>query len=131
MVVQGRKRVRVGSIINFYDPYHYLVMKRKLRFQAEILQAAPERSFLSFVLQLQPELVNEVYDEMNRLVPDILHIEPTPPTPNVYVMSLDQPLVGAVQRFLLALESELARGALAPRYLRGIAYRRLRPAQRA
>jgi AraC-like DNA-binding protein len=130
MVVQGRKRVRTGSINYFYDPFHYLVMKRQLRFQAEILQAAPERPFLSFVLQLSTELVNEVYDEMNRLMPDILRIEPAPPTPDVYVMALDQPLVGAVQRFLLALESESERGELAPMYLREIAYRLLRSEQR-
>src|SRR5713226_3069047 len=130
MVVQGRKRVRAGSINYFYDPFHYLVMKRQLRFQAEILQAAPERPFLSFVLQLQPELVNEVSDEMNRLVPDILRIEPAPPAPDVYVRALDQPLVGAVQRFLLALESEPERGVLAPLYLREIVYRLLRSEQR-
>jgi AraC-like DNA-binding protein len=130
MIAQGRKRVCAGSINYFYDPFHYLVMKRKLRFQAEILQAAPERPFLSFVLQLQPELMNEVYDEMNRLVPDVLRIEPAPPTSDVYVMALDQPLVGAVQRFLLALESEPERGVLAPLYLREIAYWLLRSQQR-
>jgi AraC-like DNA-binding protein len=129
MVVQGRKRVRAGSINYFYDPFHYLVMKRQLRFQVEILQAAPERPFLSLVLQLQPELVNEVYDEMNRLVPDVLRIEPAPPTPDVYVMALAQPLIGAVQRFLLALESEPERGVLAPMYLREIASRLLRSEQ--
>src|SRR5216683_85403 len=106
MVVQGRKRLRVGSVNYFYDPFHYLVIKRGLRFQVEILQASPERPFLSFVLQMKPDLVNEVYDEMNRLVPDALRIEPAPPTPDVYVTALDQPLVGAVQRFLLAVESE-------------------------
>lgn len=130
MVVQGRKRVRSGSINYFYDQFHYLVMKRQLRFQAEILQATPERPFLSFVLQLQPELVNEVSDEMKRLVPDILRIEPAPPAPDVYVRALDQPLIGAVQRFLLALESEPERGVLAPMYLREIAYRLLRSEQR-
>jgi len=29
MVVQGRKRVRAGSINYFYDPYHYLVRQRR------------------------------------------------------------------------------------------------------
>ena len=130
MVVQGRKRVRAGSVNYFYDPFNYLVIKRRLRFQAEILQAAPERPFLSFVLQMQPELMNEVYDEMNRLVPDALRVEPAPPTPDVYVTALDQRLVGAVQRFLLALESESERGELAPMYLREIAYRLLRSEQR-
>jgi AraC-like DNA-binding protein len=130
MVVQGRKRVRAGSINYFSDPFHYLVLKRQLRFQAEILQAAPDRPFLSFVLQLPTELVNEVSDEMNRLVPDILRIEPAPPPPDVYVMALDQPLVGAVQRFLLALESDPECGVLAPMYLREIVYRLLRSEQR-
>ncbi len=36
----------------FYDPFHYLVMKRGLRFQAEILQASPQRPFFSFVLAI-------------------------------------------------------------------------------
>ncbi len=130
MVAQGRQRLRVGSINYFYDPFHYLVMKRGLRFQAEILQASQERPFLSFVLQVQPDLVTQVYDEMNRLVPDALHIEPAPPTPDVYVTTLDQPLVGAVQRFLLAVESESERGVLAPMYLREIVYRLLRSEQR-
>ena len=130
MVVQGRKRLRIGSVNYFYDPFHYLVIKRGLRFQAEILQASPERPFLSFVLQVQPDLVNEIYDEMNRLVPDALRIEPAPPTPDVYVAALDQPLVGAVQRFLLAVESESERGMLAPMYLRQIVYRLLHSEQR-
>ena len=34
MVVQGRKRLRVGSINYFYDLFHYLVIKRGLPFQA-------------------------------------------------------------------------------------------------
>ena len=130
MVVQGRKRLRVGSVNYFYDPFHYLVIKRGLRFQVEILQASPERPFLSFVLQMKPDLVNEVYEEMNRLVPDALRIEPAPPTPDVYATSLDQPLVGAVQRFLLAVESESERVVLAPMYLREIVYRLLRSEQR-
>lgn len=129
MVVQGRKRLRFGSVNYFYDPFHLLVIKRGLRFQAEILQASRERPFLSFVLQFQPDLVAGVYTEMNRQVPKALRIEPAPPAPDVYVKSLDVPLVGAVQRFLLASESESERGVLAPIYLREIVYRLLRSEQ--
>ena len=131
MVLQGRKRLRFGSVNYFYDPFHLLVIRRGLRFQAEILQASPERPFLSFVLQLQPALVAEVYEEMNRLIPKMLRIEPAPPTPDVYVTALDLPLVGTVQRFLLAVESESEREMLAPIYLREIVYRLLRSEQRA
>lgn len=130
MIIQGRKRLRIGSVNYFYDPFHYLVIKRGLRFQAEILQASPEHPFLSFVLQVQPDLMTDVYDEMNRLVPDMVRIEPAPPTPDVYVTALDQPLVGVVQRFLQALESESEREVLAPMYMREIVYRLLRSEQR-
>ncbi len=32
MIVQGRERMRFGSVNYFYDPYHHLVIKRGLRF---------------------------------------------------------------------------------------------------
>src|SRR6266849_946328 len=131
MVVQGRKRLRIGSVNYFYDPFHYLVMKRGLRFQAEILQASPQCPFLSFVLQVQPDLVTEVYDSMYRLVPDVLRNEQMPLVPDAHVTVLDQPLVGAVQRFLSALESDIERKLLAPMYLREIVYRLLRAEQRS
>ena len=130
MVAQGHKRLRFGWINYFYDPFHHLIIKRGLRFQAEILQASQERPFLSFVLQLQPDLVIEVYEKMNRLIPRELCIEPAPPTPDVYVTTLDLPLVGAVQRFLLALETDSERSMLAPIYLREMLYRLLRSEQR-
>ena len=44
---------------------------------------------------------------------------------------LDRPLVGAVQRFLFALESDVERKLLAPMYLREIVYRLLRAEQRS
>jgi AraC-like DNA-binding protein len=131
MVVQGRKRLRIGSANYFYDPLHYLVIKRGLSFQAEILQASPQRPFLSFVLQIQPDLVAGVYNEMVHLVPDDLRIEPAPALPDVYVSALDSPLVGAVQRFLQALEAAPDRTVLAPMYLREIVYRLLRSEQHA
>ena len=107
MIVQGRECLHFGSVNYFYDPYHHLVIKRGLRFQVEILQASIQYPFLSFVLQLQPDLVNEVNDEMNSLLPKELRIEPTPPMPDVYVRVLDLPLVKAIERFLIALESEI------------------------
>jgi AraC-like DNA-binding protein len=131
MVAQGRKRVRIGSVDYFYDPFHYLVMTRGLRFQAEILQASPERPFFSLVLQVQPDLVIQVYNSMNRLVPNLLRFEPMPPLPEAYVTALDQPLVGAVQRFLLALQSDFERKLLAPMYLWEIVYRLLGSEQRS
>ena len=131
MVVQGRKRLRIGSTNYFYDPLHHLVIKRGLSFQVEILQTSRERPFLSFVLQMQPDLVADVYNEMIHLAPDDLCIEPAPPLPDVYVSALDSSLVGAVQRFLHALEAVPDRIVLAPMYLREIVHRLLLGAQQA
>ena len=131
LVAQGRKRVRIGMVDYFYDPFHYLVMTRGLRFQAEILEASPLRPFFSLVLQVQPDLVTEVYDSINRLDPTLLSNESMPLLPDAHVTVLDRPLVGAVQRFLFALESDVERKLLAPMYLREIVYRLLRAEQRA
>ena len=130
LVAQGRKRVRIGMVDYFYDPFHYLVMTRGLRFQAEILEASPLRPFFSLVLQVQPDLVTEVYDTINRLDPTLLSNESMPLMPDAHVTVLDRPLVGAVQRFLFALESDVERKLLAPMYLREIVYRLLRAEQR-
>jgi AraC-like DNA-binding protein len=78
---------------------------------------------------MQPDLVASVYNEMIHLVPDDLRIEPALPLPDVYVSTLDSPLVGAVQRFLQALEATPDRMVLAPMYLREIVYRLLRSEQ--
>ena len=130
MIAQGRERLRFGSVNYFYDQFHHLVIKRGLRFQVDILQAAIESPFLSIVLQLPPDLVNEVNDEMNRLLPKELRIEPSTFMPDVYVRVLDLPLVQALQRFLIALDSESDRNVLAPIYLREIVYWMLRSEQR-
>ncbi len=129
MVVQGRKHVRIGPANYFYDPLHYLVIKRGMSFQAEILEASRERPFLSFVLQMQPDQVADVYNEMVHLTTDDVRIEPALPLPDIYVSALDSSLVGAVQRFLQALEVASDRKILAPMYLREIIYRLLRSEQ--
>ncbi len=105
-------------------------MPRGMRFQAEILEASPLRPFFSLVLQVQPDLVTEVYDSIDRLDPILLSNESMPLLPDAHVTVLDRPLVGAVQRFLFALESDVERKLLAPMYLREIVYRLLRAEQR-
>lgn len=130
MVAQGRKRVRIGSVDYFYDPFHYLVMTRGLRFQAEILQGSPEVPFLSFVLQVQPDLVTEIYDAILEQTPEACRIEPVPTPPGAYVSPLDRNLLDAVHRFLGCVESDTDRSVLGAIYLREIVYRLLRCEQR-
>jgi AraC-like DNA-binding protein len=130
VVAQGRKRVRIGSVEYFYDPLHYLVMTRGIRFQADILEASRAKPFLSFVLEVGPEVVTEVLSAMHRQMPALFRMKPAPTTPSAYVTPLDQNLMGAVQRFLQSLDSHADRTVLAPMYLREIVYRLLGSEQR-
>jgi AraC-like DNA-binding protein len=128
VVVQGRKRVRIGGADHFYDPFNYLVMTRGMRFQAEILEASPVKPFLSFVLQVQPAVVNRVINDIHERS-TVLYQRTMPDPPAVYVTPFDQNLTGAVLRFLRALDTEADRRVLAPIYLQEMVYRVLQTEQ--
>ncbi|WP_344309623.1 AraC family transcriptional regulator, partial [Streptomyces turgidiscabies] len=130
LVAQGRKKVRIGSRDYVYDPLHYLVLTRDLRFQAEIIEASAVQPFLSFVLQIDPELVTEVLATMHRPMA-ALYQKPQAPRPVAYVSPLDTNLMGATYRFLLSVDSDTDRAVLAPMYVREIVYRLLLSEQRA
>ena len=130
MVVQGRKRVRIGSLEYFYDPYHYLVVKRSMRFQWEVLEASPERPFLSLVLQLPMDVVAEI---LQPLASSLGVLQPREDDLNhncAYVSVMDYRLLDAMKRFLLSLSSEPERTVLSPLYLREIIYHLLQSEQR-
>jgi AraC-like DNA-binding protein len=128
VVVQGRKRVRVGANDYFYDPFNYFVMTRGMRFQAEILEGSPAKPFLSFVLQVEPAVVNRVLSDIRERT-TVLYQRPPPSPPVAYVTAFDQNLVGAVLRFLRALDTEADRRVLAPIYLQEMVYRVLQTEQ--
>src|SRR5256884_5878465 len=60
IVAQGRKAVTVEGQTFRYDPFNYLVLGSNLTFQAEILEAHPNKPSLSFVLQIDPPVVRRV-----------------------------------------------------------------------
>src|ERR1700751_4662473 len=64
IVAQGRKAVTVDGQTFRYDPFNYLVLGSNLTFQAEILEAHPNKPFLSFVLQIDPAVVRRVSADM-------------------------------------------------------------------
>jgi hypothetical protein len=69
VVAQGRKRTRIGSEEFCYDPLNYLVLCRGVRFQAHILEASPAKPFLSFVLEVDPQIVTDVLTAMHVQIP--------------------------------------------------------------
>ncbi|GEL26530.1 transcriptional regulator [Pseudonocardia sulfidoxydans NBRC 16205] len=130
-VIQGRKRVIVEGREHQYDPFHYLVFTRGMRYQTEVLEASIEKPFLSFVLQIAPAIVRSVLSEMaDRRTTTFA--KPTgrwPAAVNAYVSPIDQNLTGAVLRFMRSLSEGPDRRVLAPIFLREIIYRLLQAEQ--
>jgi AraC-like DNA-binding protein len=122
-VVQGRKRVVVDGVDYLYDPFHYLVFTRGMRFQAEILEASAALPFLSFVLQIDPAIVRQVSTDMGDRTTTTFHRPPAPTTVPAYVSAVEQNLMGAVLRFLRSVSAGADRRVLAPGCLREISYR--------
>lgn len=125
VVAQGRKRVRIDGVDHHYDPFHYLVMSRRMRFQAEILEGSPTKPFLSLVLQMPPQLVTDVLHQMQQRSASLFRSRPRRPGRTVYVSPFDQTMTGVLHRFLQSLGSETDRAVLAPMYLREVVYRLL------
>ena len=133
LIVQGAKRVRVGSEEHVYDPMRYLVLNRRSRFEVEILEAAPARPFLSFVLQIEPELVSDVLSTMHQPMAALYPAPSSAPGAtrrNAHVAPLDAHIIGATYRFLMTVESEVDSAVLGPMYLREIVYRLLQSQER-
>src|SRR3984957_10956655 len=134
IVAQGRKAVTVDGATYKYDPFNYLVLNSHLHFQAEILEATPDKPFLSFVLQIDPSVVRQVTSDMleGRAAAFHQHAdESEPPDQSAFVSALDQELAGAVLRFLGSIETGADRRVLAPMYLREMVYRVLQREQYA
>lgn len=123
MVAQGSKAVIIDGVRHLYDPFHYLVLRRGLRFQAQILEGSVEKPYLSFVLQIDPALVRRIGADMAERSATTFHGPPAEDRRDVYVAPLDLDLLGAALRFLKSIANGPDRRVLAPIYLQEIVYR--------
>jgi AraC-like DNA-binding protein len=130
VVAQGRKAVRTNGINYHYDPFNYFVFKRGMRFEAEILEASPDKPFLSLVLQIDPTMVRRVGADIHDLQATVSRTpSASPRRPAAYVCPLDQNLKGVILRFLRSVDVGADRRVLAPIYLQEIVYRLLQAEQ--
>ena len=64
VIAQGSKEVLLGDSRYRYDPSHYLLATIELPRVSQVLEASPERPYLSLRLELAPTLVSSVMEEM-------------------------------------------------------------------
>lgn len=120
IIAQGSKEVLVGDTRYRYDPQHYLISTVELPRVSQILEASPERPYLSIRLELSPALVSAVISEsaqgnhlsLNKTDVSAMDVSP-----------LDVNLQDAIVRLVRLIDSPGEVPALMPLILREIVYR--------
>lgn len=120
-VAQGSKRAFLGGRVYSYDPQNYLVLSVPLPLVSEILQASPEKPFISISLEIDPSVVTDLLLELGEAEPPPARGQAA--QPGLFVSRMSGDLESAVARLLTALDSPLDRRILAPLAVREILYR--------
>ncbi len=124
VIAQGSKEVFLGDDRYQYDPMHYLLATAELPVVSHVIEASPERPYISLVVKLDPTLVSAVMVEAGHLAPRS-HTN----VRAINVSPLDAGLLDAVVRLIRLLDSPAEAPFLAPLITREIVYRLLRGEQ--
>lgn len=120
VIAQGSKEVLLGDSRYVYDPAHYLIATVDLPRVSQILEASPERPYLSLVLELTSSLVGAVLAEAGgALAPGNTDVRA------MDVSELDVELQDAVLRLVRLQDSPAEARVLQPLVTREIVYRLL------
>jgi AraC-like DNA-binding protein len=120
VIAQGSKEVFLGNERYQYDPAHYLLFTAELPVVSQIIEASPERPYLSLRLDLDPILVGSVMVEAGHPSPQN-HAE----VRAINASALDTGLQDAVVRLVRLLDTPAEAPFLAPLITREIVYRLL------
>lgn len=118
LIVRGRKRVLLGEDIFLYDAGELLITSVDLPAIGEIIEAAPDRPFLSLSMRLDQRVMTELIVEGNLHPP---RTEPTGRGMTVGQASLS--LLQAFQRLIDLFDTPDAIPVLSPLIQREILYR--------
>jgi AraC-like DNA-binding protein len=124
VIAQGTKDILLGEDSFRYDPAHYLISTMELPLIGEVVEASPERPYLSFRLVLDPSIVTSVMVESGLVQP-----RGDGSVKAVNVSPLDANLLDATLRLVRLIETPTEYCALAPLVVREIVYRLLTGAQ--
>ena len=124
IIAQGSKEVLLGDNLYRYDPAHYLLATVEMPTVSQVVEASPEKPYLSVRLQLDPNLVSSVIVEAGHLVPrnpaNVRGIDVSP---------LDANMLDATVRLIRLAECPDEARILGPMIIREMIYRLLMGAQ--
>lgn len=124
VIVQGKKAAHFDGRAYAYDPLHYLVFTGESEFTSEIVEASPERPYLSIGLAMPPELVARTLLALADLDAN-RDADPDNDEP-AFVAPLEQDLHDALCRLIRASDDPVERNLIAPLVLEEIVVRLLR-----
>jgi AraC-like DNA-binding protein len=124
VIAAGAKEVLLGDRRYRYDPAHYLIATAALPVASRIVEASPERPYLSFLLRLDPGLVASVMVEAGHPAR-----RGQAAVPAIDVSPLGASLLDAVVRLVRLADTPGEARFLAPLITREIVYRLLQGAQ--
>lgn len=120
VIAQGSKEILLGESSYRYDPFHYLLTTVDLPYAGQVLEASPERPYLSLRLELAPTLVSSVMVEAGHALPrDQASVRA------IAVSPMDGNLLDAVVRLTRLLDVPADVPVLLPLITREIIYRLL------
>jgi AraC-like DNA-binding protein len=124
VIAQGSKEILLGDQTFRYDPAHYLITTMELPLIGQVVEASPQRPYLSFRLVLAPAVVASVMVESGQ-VPS----SPQASVRAVDVSPLEAGLLDATVRLVRLIDTPGDYHVLAPLVVREIIYRLLIGAQ--
>jgi hypothetical protein len=118
IVAQGSKEVLLAGESYRYDPAHYLITTLELPAIAQIVEASPQRPYLSFRMILDPAVVTSVVVESG-----MVQGRGASGTKAIDVSPVDADLLDATVRLVRLIENPQQYRVLAPLVIREIVYR--------
>ncbi|HEX8916917.1 MAG TPA: AraC family transcriptional regulator [Chloroflexota bacterium] len=126
VIAQGSKEVLLGESRYRYDPSRYLLATVELPRISQVLEASPERPYLSFRLALDPALVGSVMVDAGQDGLSSRTISHAPSNMRaISVNPADADLLDAIVRLVRLLDSPSDARVLLPLITREIIYRLL------
>jgi len=125
VIAQGAKTLTLGEDVFRYDPARYMIATVGVPMTAQVVEASPDRPYLSLRLNLDPAVVASVMVETGLAQPR----DGGSGVRAIAVSELDADLLDATVRLVRLIERPEAYRALAPMVVREIVYRLLTGAQ--
>lgn len=118
LVVQGKKRVRIGDDVLDYDSGHFLTASVDVPVIGQVIEASPEKPYLCFKLEIDRPMLAALALEMG---PE----DAAEPPPGVALSPVTEELLDSALRLLRLAETPRDIAMLAPMAERELLYRLL------